>query len=136
MFVSHPDVAGSGTEAHARQRSSRCVSNILQVLAHRLGIPQIVILVHETLVEALTRGAPDHAQIEGLEGYKRTRDRGYVNGNLRRSGFLRREPGKLPFLRRERDEPLSVELQHESPADHILRDPIRLGPVPLTAEFL
>jgi len=60
-----PRCGGSGTEAmHATVFPLR--KQHTPGARPPAGYTPDSILVHETLVEALTRGAPDHAQIEGL----------------------------------------------------------------------
>ncbi len=133
--VSRPDMAGSGREAHAGKGPSFREGDVFYVLAHRLGMAQVMVVLNKARIESLPRRAADHAKIDGREGRERTHNRGGIHCWLRWCASFRREPRKLPFFRRERDASLPVELEHEPPTDHVLERPVRLGPIPETAQF-
>src|SRR5215510_13909721 len=57
VAVTAAQMARGRTPRHTRYRTSLCPTNILQVLADRLLIAEVVILLHQAVEQRLIRGA-------------------------------------------------------------------------------
>jgi hypothetical protein len=106
------------------------------MLADGLSITQVVIPVDKAPVEFFERGAPHHEDGERQKQCQRNFTWGIVNLDPDRPFLSPCEPRGNPFLRRKGDMPLCMELEKETPANHVLGGSIGLCPIPEAAKLL
>lgn len=104
------------------------------MFSNRLSVTEIMILLNQAVTKFFMPGSSDQAELNGLElfncGYnRRLIDVEYLGFFL----FGLSAASERPLPGRERDVPLPVKLQHESPANSILKRTVGLSPIPLTA---
>jgi len=109
---------------------------ILQVLSHRLAIPQVVLLLDQAVAKLLEGRAPHWTDLKGENRRKGTFDR--IRGNDHGSGFFSLNQGieRIPLFDRELNITGPLQCQHQTPADHVTKSSIGLPPVPYLTQFM
>jgi hypothetical protein len=110
--------------------------HILEVLADRLGITQVVVLADEAVTELLLRGPADLLKVDGKKRTYGAMDRCLINRNPDRRLTVGQGIGKLPFGRRQLDPALGFEEQQQAAANHVFEGAIGLSPIPCPAKLL
>ena len=116
--------------SQARNHLSARLYQILQVLAHRLLIAEIVILLHQAVEQRLFRRAPHLHKFKRSETAKRSANRTVIGDH--RLGPLHAPliDSAPAFHRRQLDLPRTVKHQQESAAYHVAQRAVGLLPLP------
>jgi len=136
VTISTRHLPGSGSPADAGQRAILMKSDIFEMFAHGLTIPQVMIRRDEAFIERLPGGVAHHSDLDrskllerGLKGAL------VVEGNLNRVTAPRTTSGSfLPWRKHHLACPLQT--QKKLTASHGLGHPVALLPIPETAKFL
>jgi len=128
---------GRGPPTDAGQGSTLMKDHVFEVLPHGLAVAQIVIGLHEPLIERLPGGGSNHNQIDGTELMKRTDDGTCgVKGNLNGPSAPRTSPAPVALSGRKPHKPRPLETQKKLAAGHRLEPAVSLPPSPKTAKLL
>jgi hypothetical protein len=103
------------------------------VIAHNLGIPKIMKLIHQVVVKGFMFCVPDHLYSDRAQLCQGAIDGGLVH--MDNGGGSAYVIGTA-FLRWVFDQALSIESQQQFPAGHVLKPAAGLNPVPMFAKFL
>lgn len=136
IAIPHPDVAGSRAEAYTRNRPVVSKRDIVEMLADGLAITKVVIPVDKALVESFQGSAPHHEDGQRQKLIEGNVARGIIDLDPVRPCLAPLKPRGYPLLWRKGNMAFPMELQQETPADHVPGGSIGLRPVPETAEFL
>jgi len=109
---------------------------VLQLLAYRLRVPEVVVLLEQPVEQRLLGRAAHLAQLQHTECAQR-RDQRRLVGRDRR-GLLALDQVVAADLahRRQLDQAATVQHQHQAAADHVPRRAVGLHPVPGLTELL
>ena len=89
------------------------------MFSHRLGVAEIVVLLQQTVEQRLFRHAPYLAKLQRLDLAQLGLQRSRIHGNHSGLAALgQRITRNLPH-RRQLDQTLAVQLQHQPPAYHV-----------------
>ena len=99
-------------EGHTGHRSAKGKDKILEVLADRLAVPQVVILLDQAVEEFLRCGAPHLADLQGQDPGKGALERMGINGYLGGFVSMGQGIGRVLFLGRQLDMAGPVKLKH------------------------
>lgn len=110
--------------------------HVLEMLSHRLGIAQIMILADEAVTKLLLRGPSDLLQMQGGKLREGASDGRLINPDVDRHFSLCQGIGGPASGRRQLDPSLGLEQQQQAAAYHVLESAIGLPPIPGPANFL
>ena len=118
----------------AEDQTKRC-DQVLEVLADRARVPQIVVVLDERVNERLVLRAANLSDLEGTDLMERCHERllrqvDWWSWSLPRQWRLVR-----PARGRKQDMAGAMELEHEHPAHRVARDAVRLFPIPSRAHL-
>jgi hypothetical protein len=102
------------------------------MIAHNLGIPKIMKLIHQAVVKGFMFCVPDHLHPDRAQFFESAVDGGLVHVNFNGSST---EIFGGETTRRIIDQTLSVKRQKEFPAGHVLEPTAGLNPVPVSAKL-
>ena len=105
------------------------------MFAHRLTIPQIMVLLDQAVAQTLIGCAPDLSDIDvdlGKPGIYR----GLIDVNRRALSWLDQRIFRRALFRRQLDMAGPLQLKQEAAANHIAQNTVWLNPVPCAANFL
>jgi hypothetical protein len=127
---------GSSSPAHARQRATLMKSDIFEMFADGLAVPQVMIGRDETFIERLPGGTAHHSDLDRSKLLERGLKWALaVEGNLNRMTAPRTTSGSfLPWRKYHMTCPFQT--QKKFTAGHGLGHTVALLPVPETAKFL
>ncbi len=134
-MVTRPKMPCGRREGKACDRSVPGKSHVLEVLSNRLSVSQVVVLLYEA-VENLFQGASSHLPnrdgeklsqrlFDGALVYFHSFRRTSVQEGIFRWNLFHRGKTNCAF---------ALQIQKESPADHVLGLSVWLGPVPRDAQ--
>ena len=125
------------TPGHTGNGRTLGSDQILQMLAHWMGVGQIVMGLHELVEEFFISGATHLLDFDGLQRRKTLTHPIPLEQIQRKLGSV--AIGKWvivdPAHRRQGDHPGPMQLEHESSANHVAGGAIGLIPTPGLAEF-
>ena len=106
--------------------------HILEMIAHNLGIPKIMKLIYQAVVNRFMLCVPDRLHPDRTQLFE-----GAVDGGLFHMDNSGRSVGVIgtPFRRWVFDQAFSVKCQQQFPAGHVLEPATGLYPVPVLAQF-
>lgn len=127
---------GSGSPAQAGQRTILMKSDIFEMFAHGLAVPEVMIGGDKSLIEGIPEGAAHHSDLDGSKLPETSLNGALtVERNLNRVTTSRTTSGSfLPWRKLHIACPLQT--QEKFTASHGLGHAIALLPIPETAEFL
>jgi len=109
---------------------------VLQMLAYRLRVPQVVMLLDQTVEQPFRSRPPDLFKTQRPQGRQGSFDGTLVDFDGGGLGPLGQRIGRRLLPRRQADLPASVQGQHQAPTHHVPGMSIGLKPVPGPAKFL
>jgi hypothetical protein len=130
------DMTGSRREAYARNRPAVPKRDVVEVLADRLAIAEVMVLLYKSLIEAFQRSAPYHEDGEWQKPIEGDFAGRIIDLDLVISFLAPLKPRGYSLLWGKGNTAFLMEPQKETPADHVFRGSIGLSPVPETTEFL
>src|SRR6266699_249089 len=111
------------------------VDQKFQVFPDRLFVAEIVILLEQAVEQLFLRRAPHRAELQRLNLAQLDLQRPRIHGNHRGLATVgQRITRNLPH-RRQLDQSLAVQLQHQPATYHVAQGSVGLHPVPCLAEF-
>src|SRR3974377_52413 len=134
-IVSRPKMPCGGAEGKACNRSVPGKSRVFEVFSHGLGISEVM-SVRDKAVEKFFPGASSHlANRYGKKLPQSHPDEALVDVNPFRGVSVQERVFERDLLSgRQPDGALSLQVQQEPPADHVLWLAVWLGPVPCEAQ--
>src|SRR5258708_7557164 len=134
--VARPQVSRRRRKCQSADGLTLSVDQVFEVLPNRLGVPQIMMGLHQTTEELFSRPAPYLADLQGAQLSQRTFQRLPHQGQLWLRGPMPRRivVGDKP-LRGQLNMARTVQLQHQAPSHHVARLAVGLYPVPNLAQL-
>jgi len=129
-------VAGSRAEADAGDRPVVGERDIFEVFADGSGKAEVVVSLYQPLVEFFQGGASHHTDGQRGKPGEGNLTGGIVDLDLRRWLSRSFKPRRDHPRWWKGDVSFRMELEQETPADHVAGCSIGLGPVPETAQLL
>jgi len=121
---------------HAGDGPTLRVYQVLEVLADRLRVAEVVVLLKETVEKRLIRRPPHLAKGQRPQRVQDAAQRRGVDGSRRGSLGLGQRIGRDPPLLWQLDVACPVQGQHQPASNHVSRGSIGLDPIPGLADLL
>ena len=111
-------------------------SNVFEVLSNGLSIAKVMVLAYEAVKDLLKGSSANLLKVDGKQVGNRTMNGRFIDRYFRWFLSFCEWVDRGEFLGRQFDEAFRFQDKEQASADHVLEEPIRLSPVPLSANFL
>src|SRR5271157_1852146 len=136
VSVPRTQVARGGAETKTDNRAFLAEDHVLQLLAHRVAVAQVVILLDETAPQPLPAASPYLSNLQRSQFLEGAGDGGALHLDGRWFFPLcGKRIGGVLFFRRKLQQALALQLKHHPSTDHVAGLTVGLSPVPRLAEF-
>lgn len=134
--IPHADIPGCGAPCQTGNGAAVGKGHIFEMLSNGLGITKIMIFAYKAIEDFLEGSSANLLELDGKQIGKGTVNGRIINGYSGWFFSFCKRIGRGEFPGRQFNEALRFQEKKQASADHVLKNTIRLSPIPLPADFL
>jgi len=110
--------------------------HVFEVLSNGLGIAKVMVLTYKAIKGLLKRSSANLLKVDGEQVGNRRMNRRFIDNYFGWFPSLCKRIGRGEFFGRQLNEAFRFQDKQQASANHVLEEPIRLSPIPLSTNFL